>query len=119
MAPDRAGGECEVTRADELFAALDNDRMPLPARLDAARQAIALLHEAVAAVKQQALDLVASTPLDDDLIVTLYWDFDGLVPVKALGSFHQMSDMLKERCPWTYPCGSCGVDQPVTSRTQL
>lgn len=104
---------------DDLFAQLGDERLPLPARLDAARQMVAQLEDALAAIKQRALDLVSATPLDDDMIVTLYWEFEDLIPTKALGAFHQMSEVLKERCPWTYPCGSCGAEQRVTSRTQL
>ncbi len=93
--------------------------LPLPARLDAARQVIRKLEEALAAARAEVVDVVQAAPRDDDLTAALYWEYEDLVPAALLGQHHLMRDLLEERCPWTYPCPSCGLDQRLTSRTAL
>lgn len=104
---------------DELNATLRNKSLPLPARLDAARQIIRVLTDAIKEVRDTAEELVCSAELDPDLLATLYWEYGDLVPTKLLGQYHQIREIIEPRCPWTYPCPGCGVDQPVTSRTAL
>lgn len=105
--------------ADDLDRVLRDEALPLPARLDAAREAIGHLTEAIAILRQQSRDLVAAAELNDDLRATIYWEYDDLIPLALLGQYHQLRDMLEDRCPWTYPCPSCGRDQRVSSRTAL
>ncbi len=105
--------------SEDLDRVFNDDGLPLPARLDAAREAIRELTDAVAILRQRSRDMVAAADLNDDLRATLYWEYDDLIPSAQLGQYHQLREMLEERCPWTYPCPSCGKDQRITSRTAL
>lgn len=104
---------------DELTGTVHNDTLPLPARLEAARAILRLLDEAKRSIGETVTEMVQSRPLDDDVVATLYWEYEDLIPTSMLGQYHELRDILISRCPWTYPCPSCGIDMPVTSRTKL
>lgn len=98
---------------------LHDTSLPLPVRLDSARAALREFAAASAAIREVVFDAVRSEVHDDNLTATLYWEYEDLVPMALLGAYHELREMLESRCPWTYPCPSCGEDQPLTSRTAL
>lgn len=102
-----------------LAGAFHDSDLPLAARLDAARILLGVLTRAVAVQRGLVAALVEQTPLDDDTLATLYWDFEDLIPTKLLGPFHAIREIVEARCPWTYPCPRCGQEQPITSRSAL
>jgi hypothetical protein len=97
----------------------DDDSLPLPARLDAAREMLRLLDEAAKTIKKAAAHEARKILLDPDLLATLYWAYYDLVPTTILGNCYEIRELIEARCPWTYPCPACGKDQPVSSRSQL
>lgn len=105
----------------DLFRTFADGTLPLPARLDAARQILSTMDKAMTSIKQSVADTIKTSDVhnDDDLLATLYWGYEDMVPTSLLGNFHQLRPVLESRCPWTYPCPSCGKDQPVTSRLAL
>ena len=104
---------------DELTAAVHDDTLPLPARLEAARTILRLLDEAKRSIGTTVSEMVQTQQLDSDMIATLYWEYEDLVPSTMLGQYHLIREIVVERCPWTYPCPDCGRDMPITSRTKL
>jgi hypothetical protein len=106
----------DIDDHQEVFS---DDSLPLPARLDAAREMLRLLDETTKSIKQAVAREVQVTTLDPDLLATLYWMYHDIVPAGLLGGYHQIREMVEARCPWTYPCPACGKDQPVSSRSEL
>lgn len=104
---------------NELHETFYDDELPLPARLDAGREILRQLNASIKAVRESIADQVRAEELDDDLLATLYWVYEDIVPTTLLGHYHHIREAIEPRCPWTYPCPRCGKDQPVTSRTAL
>lgn len=105
--------------AGYLMRMVIDGTLPAAARLEAARRFFDTLDNLRAGVQQAVNEIATEHRSDPDVLATMYWEFEDVVPTSVLGSYWDIKKIVTERSPWTYPCSDCGAEIPIKSRSEL